>query len=78
MLPATFGHWVVKTAGTYHSHAKIRDKWNAENQRERIDMDKSDSGRGVVKQGIRAAEKYLKDHGVDAVTALAKLKDDSK
>lgn len=62
-----------ESANTHRSHAKIRDRWNAENPRHRIDMDKSDSGRGVVKQGIAAATRYLAENAIDAETALKRL-----
>lgn len=64
-----------KNAPTYHSHAKIRDKWNAENNRDAIDLEASDCGRGVVKQGIRAAEEYLKKQNISAQKALTELEE---
>ena len=38
---------------TYHSPAKIRDKWNAENPENKISLDSQDKGIGVVKTGIK-------------------------
>lgn len=57
----------------YHSHAKIRDRWNRENRRDRINLDRSDHGRGVVKQGIAMAGKFLAERGIDVETALEEL-----
>lgn len=44
---------------TFHSHAAIRDRWNAENPRDRIDA--ADNGRDIVKKAIRLAKKERKN-----------------
>jgi len=67
-----------KESDEHHSHAKIRDKWNRDNPRDRIDLGKSDAGRGVVKQGIKAAAKYLKERGLDIAAAISELSERQK
>lgn len=63
-----------KSSETHHSPAKIRDRWNKENRKDAISKTESDGGRGTVKQGIRAASKYLKSKGgIDAKAALSDL-----
>jgi len=45
----------VENADTFHSPAAIRDKWNAENPRDKINESTADNGLGAVKQILRRA-----------------------
>ncbi len=59
-----------KAAATHRSPAAIRDRWNRENPKDQINLEASDGGRGLVKQGIQAAKKYLDSRGIEALAAI--------
>lgn len=60
-------------AETYHSNAKIRDRWNQENPRRKVSPGDKRAGYDLVKKGILAARRFLAKNDTNVQAAIAAL-----